>query len=375
MGDLSYALYLWHWPVLVIYMVYRDRDAVGPLGGAGIIALSLILAYLTTRFVERPMRTLPRFEGSRARSLVVIGACLIFVAAPVGVVQQVMRVQAQNLIAQADTQNPGAYSLMAGFVGRSTGDSPPIPDLGSLKGEWGGLAEKCEGEHVPDGNAAVIRVCAFKPAEGTPVKEILVIGDSHAEQWLEPIELMAERNNYQVTSLLLGGCNYGTASDERSAGCNSFNEAATAYALKMKPDVVFTMSTKSDKKTSAERPVANLAQAAAVLGESGIRVIGVRDNPRFTFNMIQCVEEYGADADECTFPLSEKLAAAAPLPAEDASNGMLRFIDMTDLICPGGVCSPVIGNVYVYLDDNHLTTTYTKTTLPEFEKRFHDALS
>ncbi|WP_159617739.1 acyltransferase family protein [Arthrobacter zhaoguopingii] len=374
MGDLSYALYLWHWPILVIYLVYRGRDAVGPVGGTGIIVLSLMLAYVTTRLVERPLRNLPKVEASRVRTLVVIAACLGLVAVPVGAVQQVMRVQAANLIAEADTQNPGAYSLMAGFVDRSTGDTPPIPDLGSLKGEWGALAGECEGEHAPDGDATVIRVCAFKPAEGTPSKEILVIGDSHVEQWVEPLELLAERHNYQLTTLLLGGCNYGTASETRSAGCNNFNEAATAYALKMRPDAVLTMATRSDKKTSAERAVAGLPEVAAVLGEAGIRVVGLRDNPRFTFNMIRCVEEHGAESDKCTFPLSEKLAATPPVPPAEASNGALRFVDMTDLICPDGTCSPVVGNVYVYLDDNHLTTTYTKTTLPEFEKRFHDAL-
>jgi hypothetical protein len=191
---------------------------------------------------------------------------------------------------------------------------------------------------------------------------------------VEPLELLAERHNYQVTTLLLGGCNYGAASDTRSSGCNRFNEAATAYALKMRPDAVLTMATRSDKKTNAERAVAGLPEAAAVLGEAGIRVVGIRDNPRFTFNMIRCVEEHGAESDQCTFPLSEKLAATPPVPPAEASNGALRFIDMTDLICPDGTCSPVVGNVYVYLDDNHLTTTYTKTTLPEFEKRFHDAL-
>lgn len=375
MGDLSYALYLWHWPILVIYMVYRGRDAVGPVGGLGIIMLSIALAYLTTRFVERPLRNSPAVEKSRVLSVAVITVCIALVAASVGTVQHVMRAQALALIAQADTQNPGAYSLMAGFVDRSTGDSPPLPDLGSLNKEWGSLPDGCEGELAPEGSAAAIKGCSFKPAEGKPAKKILVIGDSHAEQWLEPLELMAENNNYQVTSLLHGGCSYGPASDTRSAGCNSFNEAATAYALRTGPDVVFTMATTSDKQSNEERPVEGLAAASSTLGQAGIRVIGIRDNPRFPFNMMRCLEEHGEESEECSSPLSEKLAATAPVPAIEDTDGALRIMDLTDLICPQGICSPIVGNVYVYLDDNHLTTTYTRTTLPEFEKRFHEALT
>ena len=375
MGDLSYALYLWHWPVLVIYLVNRGQDVVGPAAGLAIIGLSLILAYLTTRFIERPLRSLPRVEASRARSLAVIAVCVTLVAVSVASVQWTMRAQAQALASQSDTQNPGAYSLLPGFVDRSTGDSPPLPDLGSLDAEWGVLGEKCEGEHVPAGNDLAIRGCSFTPAEGTPAKEILVIGDSHAEQWLEPIELMAQQNNYQVTALLLGGCSYGAESENRNENCNAFNDAATDYALRLTPDAVFTMATISDEATTDEREVAGLAEASKILGDAGIPLIGMRDNPRFEVNMISCVEEHGPDAAECTFPVSDKLAATPPVPPTEETGGALRFMDLTDLICPEGICTPVVGNVYVYLDDNHLTISYTKTTLAQFEERFHAALS
>ncbi len=185
---------------------------------------------------------------------------------------------------------------------------------------------------------------------------------------------MAQRNNYQVTALLLGGCSYGTESDARNEVCNTFNDAATEYALRMKPDAVFTMATISTKDTPEERSVAGIGEASTILGDAGIPVIGMRDNPRFEVNMISCVEEHGQDAAECAFPVDEKLAATAPVPSAQETGGALRLMDLTDLICPEGVCTPVVGNVYVYLDDNHLTITYTATTLPEFEERFHAAL-
>ena len=56
LGDNSYALYLWHWPVLVLALAWSGKEQAGWLSGSVIIAVSLGLAFLTTRFVERPWR-------------------------------------------------------------------------------------------------------------------------------------------------------------------------------------------------------------------------------------------------------------------------------------------------------------------------------
>ena len=37
------------------------------------------------------------------------------------------------------------------------------------------------------------------------------------------------------------------------------------------------------------------------------------------------------------------------------------LVDMTDLYCPEGMCQPVVGNVYVYIDENHVSKAYGRT--------------
>ncbi len=68
LGGISYALYLWHWPLLTFpRMVLGTGDL--PLGVLwGVLALSVLLAALSTRFVERPFRQAgrgPAFWTSR----------------------------------------------------------------------------------------------------------------------------------------------------------------------------------------------------------------------------------------------------------------------------------------------------------------------
>ncbi|MBD4969717.1 acyltransferase, partial [Xanthomonas citri pv. citri] len=51
-----YALYLWHWPLLIFYLAWRYQDDVSWFEGSAILAVSVLLAWLTTKYVEAPLR-------------------------------------------------------------------------------------------------------------------------------------------------------------------------------------------------------------------------------------------------------------------------------------------------------------------------------
>ena len=56
LGSIAYSLYLWHWPLLIFWLVYSDRQHAGFADGAGVLLVSVLLAYLTTKYVENPLR-------------------------------------------------------------------------------------------------------------------------------------------------------------------------------------------------------------------------------------------------------------------------------------------------------------------------------
>ena len=374
LGDMSYALYLWHWPVLVIYLIWRGQEEAGPLGGTAIIALSLVLAYLTTKLVERPLRSSAWVNLNSRRAVAVIAVCIAVVAAPLTAWQQGLQLQSERLTAQAVQENPGARVLLADFEDRSSGEALPIPTASMLPHEWGVLPGNCEDLENAPSDPMLSAVCMSSEPVEQPRKTILVAGDSHAEQWLGALEPMVEEHNYQIIALLQGGCSFGEYSDARLPGCNDFNGAVLDYALELQPDAVFTVATAAQAARPADPPVTGLPEVSEVLMQQGIPVVGVRDNPRFDFNMIQCAEANGNTAPECTRDVSEKLTDPDTVNEFFDSLPAMELMDMTDMICPGGVCGPVVGNVYVYMDDNHLTNTYTASMAGEFDRRFHAAL-
>src|SRR5258707_10413995 len=56
LGSMAYSLYLWHWPLLIFWLAYSGNAEAGFFDGATILLVSGGLAWLTTRYVENPLR-------------------------------------------------------------------------------------------------------------------------------------------------------------------------------------------------------------------------------------------------------------------------------------------------------------------------------
>lgn len=367
LGDNSYALYLWHWPLLVLVLAGLGRTGPNLVQGLMIVAASIVLAVLTTRFVELPLREW-RWPQRRAwRTAVVIAACGLLLAGPVSVWQSRMMADEAAAAAQPRELTPGAAVLAPENADKPTPDARNIPGPLAMKNEWADLDGLCTDGNIP--SDPLLAGCLQNSRPDTVTKRIVVLGDSHAQQYMAALGPVARSRGWEVVALLKGNCRFGGGSPERDADCNAFNEASARYVLEQMPDAVFTVASLTHVDAPFETEVPHYLEGIRPFTGAGIDVVGIRDNPRFPMNMPECVQRHGPDAPKCQVPLEESLAGSSPLDTYQGRVPGLYLMDLSDFICAGGICPAVVGNVYVYKDDNHLTKTYVQSMIPMFEQR------
>ncbi|MFE4227545.1 acyltransferase family protein [Arthrobacter sp. NPDC056886] len=367
LGDNSYALYLWHWPLLVLALAGAGITAPNLFQGLCIVAASVVLAVLTTRFVEKPLREWHWPKRRAWRTAVVIAACGALLAGPVAVWQSQLVADEAEAASQPKELTPGAAALAPENAGKPTPEAKIIPAPAAMKNEWADIDGLCT-----DGNVAsdpLLQGCLQNNKPEKVTKRIVVLGDSHAQQYMAALGPIAKSHGWEVVTLLKGNCRFGGESPERDADCNAFNRASTQYVLDHRPDAVFTVASLTHKEAPFETEVPQYLEGIKPFTDAGMDVVGIRDNPRFNINMPECVQKNGEDAAECNVPQQESLAGSSPLDAYRGQVPRLALMDMSDFICANGTCPAVVGNVYVYKDDNHLTKTYVQTMIPMFEKR------
>ena len=73
-GKISYAMYLWHWPILVLARIVYGRNPPGQVRLL-LIVLALLLSWVTTQFIEKPIR----FGVRRGQTVLVLSGLILLI--------------------------------------------------------------------------------------------------------------------------------------------------------------------------------------------------------------------------------------------------------------------------------------------------------
>ncbi|GAB3570661.1 acyltransferase family protein [Amycolatopsis endophytica] len=355
-GKLSFSLYLWHWPVLVLYLVYRGRTEVGLLGGAVVIAVAVALSIATYHLIENPVRRSRIAVRTRwsAYRFAVLAMIPVLVAAGTW---QVAGLARSTATVAGGRDHPGALARTPGFVYQGAADVAPVPSPVALPDDWAWIDNCAES---PRG--AELQVCTTTP-DGPPEKTLVIVGDSHPTQFIAALEPVAHRRDWQLVIMSRGSCPFSTESeiDPDDQACRDWNAAAADEILDLRPDAVFTAATRDVRVGLTERTPPGYVEQWRKIDSAGIPVLAVRDNPRYDYAPSECAELRGADAPECNPSRADFYPDEPPYDFLDDVPPNVSFLDFSDYYCDEAVCPPVIGNVLVYLDDNHVGATYLST--------------
>ena len=364
-GDISYALYLVHWPILVVWLHHSDQERAGLLDGLAVLTGSVLLAWALTRLVDAPIRRSVWLEARPWRALTAVAVSVALVAGAAGAWYQLLPREAP-----ADPVPTASPALPTDEVP----SEPPteiLPQGWQLGSQWPNLPEDCSGPWEPATDFRHVPCDQLLPADAEPAGLVVVLGSSHARQYVPALLPWAEEHDLQIVNLHMDGCDFAPGM-HRGEYCDGYDEYALDYIDAVQPDVVLTTSTRTSPDSAEEEMPEGMANAAEVLTARGIDVLSIRDNPRWEEDAYECAEavigEDGTpeEADEaCGADASEKYAPenpAAELVAAEGG-GSLTSLDFSEQICPDGRCAPVLGDTYVYMDDDHLTKRFVQQVI------------
>ncbi|MEA9984073.1 acyltransferase family protein [Subtercola vilae] len=394
-GDISYSLYLWHWPLIVV-APFVPGWGLSIYNRIALLAICFVLAWLTKKFVEDPARQWrfwvarkPRFSFSFMLAGMAVLALLI---GGVWGVQQPKYQAAADQLASTVASPPDCFGAASGpgpvvtsLAGTTASASAPLAAAAlcsnaALAGTivpspgFGNADRPAHPECLVTLNDSGLYACHFGSTDPA-AKRVALIGDSHAYALLEPFIQLATDNGWALTTYIKGGCPWNTdalqGADAFSVSCNTWRGNLTTELATVAPyDAVFTaaLADAGAPGTSATGKALATGFSAAwnQVTSRGTPVVTMVDNPAWSDDPNKCLRTE-AEAD-CVEPRADGLVADPPVgvaaAASIAAGEKVTLLDFTSTFCNTNDCYAVIGGANVYRDQDHLTNTFATTLAP-----------
>jgi peptidoglycan/LPS O-acetylase OafA/YrhL len=387
LGGVSYSVYLWHWPLIVL-LPYVTGGDLGWLDKLVVLAATLVLAALSKTFVE------DRFRFTRAAQGLVptyrfaaTGMAILVAAGGLQLAEVGFRTQqAQQQLASVETSNDPCLGAAAVAKGADhcqlDPDVPLVPDPA--------LAKEDRSDAYKDGcwsNAPFTDRPVCKYGDGKT--QVALVGNSHAGHWLPALQILAERNDWTISTYLVSRCNPTDVAlkfdtQEKTDNCRKYGDWVLNETTGGQYDLVITSERQSvpvqgeSWKTTEDPAVDGYRSYLAEWDRAGTNVLVIKDPP-YPGNEISsipdCLAEYDGDASACSgTPQQWHWMDPLYTAARELHSPHLHTVDLDGYFCPGGTCRGAVGSVVTYSDGSHITATYAKTLAPYLEGPIRAAL-
>jgi peptidoglycan/LPS O-acetylase OafA/YrhL len=402
LGKLSYSLYLWHFPVLVLGAQFIEPTTI--VGGVTYLALVVGLSAFSFHLVEDPIRHSEWLEPERRRlhlptpglnRLGYLGlaaaalAALLVTGAALQPANPPEQEAPSDLVAQAarnEAAAEGAASLMEQhgellMYSANMTEFPDFhPDVTGLT-NWDGLLE---GRFCTSGvTLGNVESCTY--GDDDSERSAVVIGDSFALAWMPGLRVALPSPAWQITQFTLPSCPWYGADfldydGQPNPICRDHNEEALELAASMQPDLVILAASSGLPALASGATGADYIAEIEAAGSARIvalkrraAAVVILSPPPPGASLAECVTRLTTPAD-CVTTNVDKALPDTQLNEKLALAENATAVNVIPWFCVLGRCPGIVGNLAVYTDGVHLTPDYAEFLAPLLRLALMDGL-
>ena len=375
-GRISYSLYLWHWPLLVL-VPQALRHELTVIQRLVVVGFAVLLAVATHRLVEQPFLRRTTLVA-RPRRALALGAALVATSVVAALLL------ASPLVGPRDDAPATTPAVVAALQGAGT-DLPaalaaaaaaqqlPATPTPSLAGAAEDFPDTRGCEVSTRGTGPKLPCDTFGDPRGT--KDVVLVGDSHAGMWVGALDAIAKERGWRLTVYAKSGCPVGIYTDYVSGTgraatqrCNTWREKMTALVQRSRPDAVVVGS---QARSWAQDHQDALTREVTALGSTGADVVFLGDTPAPPQDrgVPDCLASNPTEIRRCALDRADAVGVAGRQAEMDAAaRGGAVVVDPTSWFCTADLCPAVVQDVVVYADASHVTATYALLRRPQLDR-------
>ncbi len=375
LGEISYSMYLWHWPPIVILPFALGHD-LGFWPRVGILVFTIAASWATKRWVEDPVRFTHRFGLRRsgitglatlAGAGVLVTGCLVGYQSAAAAEER-----AAEVATQLTEDAPPCFGAASRNPDRACHnpdlDDQLIPSPEAVTEDFAKGFPGCfAGVHDTDLND-----CTFGDLSDTSLPHVVLVGDSHARSFLPALTRMADQGLITLSAQLKSSCAW--TRDEikhkdplRVSSCQEWKQSLQDWLIDQAPttDLILTTGYARMLGGSRDEKIDSMEAAWQPLLDLGTKIVAIRDNPRHPETPQNCLAQLDEiTPDACAISREQGFDFFDAFAATGDRVEGAQTLDLTQFYCDDTTCPSIIGGVNVYRDPSHLSITYVRTMVP-----------